>query len=246
MAPSNYSATIPDAGAENMDSDVNHSNGFMTTNFYDIQAGEHQANVDAGFIFGSVPVEWLGVTVTGDNRSNLVTWDLAMELDVSHYEVERSIGNISTFTKIGTVLSQGDSFEEISYSYDDFDLVEMGSYYYRIKQVDRNGDYSHSEIAVIEVRAESGRGFNAGIFPNPSNGEFALEVETGNDIEVLTYSIYNTNGQLVKTENQLGKGLETGKHIFIVDDLNLTPGIYNLKLSAGNDLLYKKLLIVRN
>ena len=246
IAPSNYSATIPDAGAENMDSDVNHSNGFMTTNFYDIQSGEHQANVDAGFIVGTVPVEWLGLTVTGNNRSNLITWNLAMELNVSHYEVERSINNIATFEKIGEVLSLGDSFEETAYSFNDFDLEETGAYYYRAKQVDKNGEFSYSEIAVIEVKAETGKTLTAGIFPNPSNGQFALEVETGNEIDELNFEIYNSNGQLVRTKNQLGAGLETGKHIFIVDDLKLTPGVYNLKLTAGNNLIYKKLLIVRN
>jgi len=246
IAPSNFAATIPNAGAEEVDSDVNHANGFMTTNFYDIQSGEHQANVDAGFISGVVPVEWLDLTVKGNDRSNQLTWSLAMELDVSHYEVERSIENISSFTSIGSVLSNGDSFEKTSYNFEDFDLIDKGFYYYRIKQVDRNGDYSYSEIAVIEVEAQEGRKMSAGIFPNPSNGEFALEIETDAEIDELSFSIYNTNGQLVKSDNQLGKGLESGKHIFIVDDLNLTPGIYNLKLSAGNNLLYKKLLIVRN
>ncbi len=67
--PNGYGLTSPNMGGDElMDSDFDNSNGFMTTGLYSLSPGDQVPHVDAGLVFGVVPVEWL--SFTGENRVN--------------------------------------------------------------------------------------------------------------------------------------------------------------------------------
>jgi len=151
--PSSYAPTIPHAGPEEMDSDVDNSNGVFTTKYYNVTSGEHIGFVDAGLILGAVPVTWL------DFRGSLANNNI-------HYEIERSLASSQEFETIGKVLSQNLGINELNYLYEDYDISSSGTYYYRIKQIDLDGSYSYSETIAIEIQARFGQA-KASIYPNP-------------------------------------------------------------------------------
>ena len=244
--PSGYASTLPNMTNDNEDSDIDNSNGSMTTAFYNIVPGEHIPNVDAGLVFGAVPVEWM--TFDGENREsfNHLEWSVTSQINVSHYEVERSINNAGNFTSIGKVLAIGESSEVIFYDYEDYDIEETGTYYYRIKQLDLNGDASFTDVVVIEIEAEIRIETTAAIYPNPLVADYTLEVELGEDAVDLSYEIYDADAKLVTRSTILAESLMQGKHIFMMSAQELTPGIYTMKISAGRSLINKKMIVVSN
>lgn len=66
------------------------------------------------------------------------------------------------------------------------------------------------------------------VYPNPSDGEFYVE---GNDIQSI--QVYNNQGQLVAAETAATK----------IDLSGMAKGIYFAKIKAGNDTVVKKLVI---
>lgn len=89
-----------------------------------------------------LPVDWLGIDVAFDNaaRANLLTWATSKKRDNSHFEIERSIGGVESFEKVGKIAGR-DWTETIShYSFEDRNLPAFQeNIFYRIKQVDFNG-----------------------------------------------------------------------------------------------------------
>ena len=244
--PPGYASTMANMGPEEMDSDIDNSNGYMTTKYYDVKAGEHTAHVDAGLILGVVPVTWSDFYGEQRTGHNWLQWDLAMEFNVSHYEIERSINSINDFTSIGKTLSLGDSSAPSSYNFEDYNIFEVGVYYYRIKQHDINGDYSYSEIIALDTRAVRFSPASAKIYPNPSIGEFSLEIDVFEDQASIDYMIYNSNGVLATAKKSLAKSVSFGSHIFLVDETQLTPGVYTIHLNIGSTVLQKKLIVINN
>lgn len=183
----------------------------------------------------------------GENKKshNYVQWDLAMELNESHYEVERSLNSILDFDMIGRVISQGDSNEATSYNYEDYDIAESGVYYYRIKQIDRNGDYIYSKTISIDVGDRAFKPGKARIYPNPSVGEFSIDIEIFENNQDINYLIYDNNGKLAVAQKTLANRVNEGEHVFTVDETQLVPGVYSIQLNIGSTTLKKKLIIIK-
>ena len=76
------------------------------------------------------------------------------------------------------------------------------------------------------------------IYPNPSEGLFQLEIETGR-VGDIQWSIYNLQGQLIIThkEEQI-KEMKTS-----LDLNNLAKGIYYLRINAGGEMVVRKIVI---
>ena len=244
--PSGYGATLPHQTDDDMDSDIDNSNGAMTTQYYNIVSGQHLPNVDAGLIFGVVPVEWVEFTCENLERFNQLDWQVASQIDVSHYEIERSVGDITSFTTIGKILSYGSSAEIVSYDYQDYDIERSGEYYYRIKQIDLDGNFSYSEVIVIEIESKVITSPKVNIYPNPLVDDFSLEVETYTDGLAIGFAIFDVDGALVQKQKSLAENLPTGKHIFMLNARDLAPGIYTMRVTSGLSVTNKKLIVVSN
>ncbi len=81
---------------------------------------------------------------------------------------------------------------------------------------------------------------NAGLYPNPSNGNFTVEYSlTGNsDVSV---KIFDVQGKMVREINESEKA--AGAHLDRYDVSNLPEGLYFVKIKAGQYSASKKLLI---
>lgn len=114
------------------------------------------------------------------------SWLTATENNTSHFEVERSLDGIN-YLKAGRVEAAGHSTSLKTYIFTDKD-ASSESLYYRLKQVDINGDFTYSDLRFVKQ--------NDGdivLAPNPTNGWFtALGVENA-----TTISILSTDGRLI-------------------------------------------------
>jgi hypothetical protein len=79
-------------------------------------------------------------------------------------------------------------------------------------------------------------GFNFSVYPNPSNGEFDMNVYSENG---FTYSIYSADGKLISTETVKASG-EFNQRINLK---GYAPGFYTLKVEADDTTKVEKLVI---
>lgn len=92
-----------------------------------------------------IPVELSGFTATINNSSVKLLWTTSSETNNMGFEVERSIER-NNFNSIGFVNGSGTSTQTKHYSFIDNITSPGGELFYRLKQVDYDGTFTHSEI----------------------------------------------------------------------------------------------------
>jgi len=90
-----------------------------------------------------LPVNFTGFYAKKINSGVALTWNVATELNVSGYEVQRST-NGNDFVKIGFVNAN----QSPSYSFTDNKPFDVA--YYRIKSIDIDGSYKYSSVVSLK------------------------------------------------------------------------------------------------
>jgi hypothetical protein len=116
-----------------------------------------------------LPVRWLSFTAAWQNKKVLLQWQTASEQNSSHFDIEFSKDGIY-FSSIGQVQAAGNSNTISNYSLLHA-LPLRGANYYRIRQVDRDGQFSYSEIRKLVLGDELP---SMVLLNNPSNGSPVL------------------------------------------------------------------------
>ena len=235
--PNGYAFTEANQGDEDEDSDVDHSFGYRTTSAYSLEPGESYINIDAGLRAGILPVVWLDINVEHKGEYNLVTWKTASEVNTERFEVERSLNGSNKFETIGEVQAAGESSNILSYEYEDED-VRPGTYYYRIKQVDRDGKFDYSDIVSVVIRSKDN---TITLAPNPAKDKSILSIDLESDADAVV-KVVTSDGRLIREynlESQSGIGLSAK-----IELENLPAGVYTILVSQGDLNEVKKLIIV--
>ncbi|MEM9723208.1 MAG: T9SS type A sorting domain-containing protein, partial [Bacteroidota bacterium] len=134
--------------------------------FFGIYSARFSLTAGAGAGSGSIglPVEWRSFETSIEGQSVLLTWSTSLELNNQGFYVERST-DAETWESIGFVEGAGNSQEVQEYSFVD-DFPNIGYNYYRLQQVDFNGDNDYSVIR--EIVLDPGTFTDAlNVFPNP-------------------------------------------------------------------------------
>ena len=170
------------------------------------------SNTTCGAIM--LPVELIdfrGAPMLGFNK---LTWSTATENGCRNFTITYSTDGLYWET-IGTVTCSGNSTEMMHYSFDDYEHTS-GVSYYRLEQVDYNGDITYSNL--ISVTQEDKKDLL--VYPNP--------VKSGNELNITgtsdggTLNIFGPTGSLI---NQTNIKSVTGSTTTI-NTSNLTPGVY--------------------
>lgn len=166
----------------------------------------------------------LPVTLVNFNaaqRSNKVnlTWETLFELNNDGFEIERRVGS-GAYQKIAFVDSKapGGNGDAFSYSFEDATNLPKGVSYYRLRQVDLDGNATYSEIKA--VRTGNGT-IILSVYPNPSRGTTNVALPSG----VGTYD--------VSVDDFTGKSIQrfSGLTSSNLQLNNLKPGMYMLRVS---------------
>ncbi len=148
---------------------VNRANAFTTPGepLVDIE-GTNARNSSSAFVLGSGALPSSLGTLTGvANKTSVdLKWQTFNELNVSMFEVERKARGEVNFMRVGSVSPAGNSTQSRSYLFNDAGVTAGNQYQYRIKQVNRSGEFYYTNIAVVNL---GGKVFKADIYPNPAN-----------------------------------------------------------------------------
>ena len=92
----------------------------------------------------ALPVEFVTLSATATDRSNLVEWTVASEVNVDRYRVEHRTA-ATAWSVVGEVLSNGKSAYEFVHT-----NSGSGTHYYRIANLDYDGTSATSDAVVLE------------------------------------------------------------------------------------------------
>ncbi|TVP50827.1 MAG: hypothetical protein EA341_06735 [Mongoliibacter sp.] len=192
-----------------------------------------------------LPVEFKYVHAEHDPQHNnvILSWATAKEWENSHFEIERSISEISDFEKIAEVEGMGWTDQITEYEYVDEQLPLGGkNLLYRLKQVDFNGNFEYSEVVSVRV---PGVEFTQGVwraYPNPTNGSklrIGLMDRSQYEDERLSFRIihpmYVTPSKTVDSETEMNVLLE---HLA----LKVPKGVFVVEIQWGQKVEHIKIL----
>lgn len=145
-----------------------------------------------------LPVEFLSFTATGSEKGVQLNWSTAWEINNSHFEIERSTQGINEFTYLGEHRGKGNSLAISEYSYLDNEIAKhAGPTFYRLKQVDLNGTYKYSNVAVASLIEEKMNFVGPEAFPTVVYKE--LYVKLGSiENKLISVSVVDSRGQPVR------------------------------------------------
>ena len=134
-----------------------------------------------------LPVSLISFNGTMNDKDVFLKWTTASEQNNKGFEILRSTDNFH-WSQIGFIDGNGNSNSISNYQYVDKN-PSPGIYYYKLKQIDFDGQFSYSDIIVLDI----GREDRLTLFPNPTTGLFKI---VGAD--VADVKIYNSLGQLIQ------------------------------------------------
>jgi len=176
-----------------------------------------------------LPVTISSVTAAQQNNSEIaIQWEVKSEVNVSKYEIQRSIDGRS-FNTISTVAAKGNNLiENLSYSCLDANAVS-GLNYYRIHSIDNDGTGAYSQIVQAIISAGDIVS-NVKVYPNPVVNH-TINLQISNELAGnYKVSLYNSVGQLLLIKTISYAGNENVQLIDIPD--NIGSGIYQLLMTG--------------
>ena len=221
-------------GDDALDSDVDHSYGPNTTRAFLGAPGVINRNMDAGIVFGVLPVEWGSIIAKNDGDHNLVSWSTLTEVNNERFLVQRSQTGNGSFATIGEMTPlEANSTSLQSYDFQDKNLV-WSQYYYRIVQVDIDGRESYSDVVAVKISKE---GFT--VYPNPTDRELRISSPLLHSLDEITINVYDQIGKLViESYVELQSNIEV-----TIPVMHLNTGIYSIEILDGGVVLHTQRFI---
>ncbi len=193
----------------------------------------------------TTPVELTSFTVQvapeNVNNALLLKWQTATETNNLGFDVERSIGSEDNWEKIAFLEGYGTTSSPKYYEFVYDEATTQGAYYYRLKQIDTNGDYSYSGTVKFEVSAPSEFALKQN-YPNPFNPSTRIVFQLKEDVNV-TLSIYDLLGREVATVAD--EPMKAGTHKITFDASDMSAGVYFYSLKAGSFFEMKKMTLIK-
>ncbi|MFY0673186.1 MAG: T9SS type A sorting domain-containing protein [Bacteroidia bacterium] len=169
----------------------------------------------------ALPVEFTFFKAQWQTKGEIaiLEWQTAMEENNSHFEIERSF-DATNWDAVGRVEGQGTTFDITDYQYIDNGLPITNNnspitIYYRLKQIDYNGQFEYSETRTLNFKPETLNSLE--LWPNPNSDQWLNINQIGN------FEIISISGTVLKTAYQTSR-------IYIED---LSPGTYLVRNEKG-------------
>lgn len=174
-----------------------------------------------------LPVELIYFNVVVQDHVN-ISWATASEINNDYFLVERSEDG-SHFYEIGRVGGNGNSNEEIAYSFTDkFAFADIE--YYRLKQVDYDGRFEYFEVKRINTGIVNAQQ-EISVYPTVvRNGQFMISATHA--FQIQNISMYSLSGG--ETRNLSQNSVQENPLKYQVSTSQMNKGIYLLKVITSD------------
>ncbi|MBK6834346.1 MAG: T9SS type A sorting domain-containing protein [Bacteroidetes bacterium] len=189
-----------------------------------------------------LPVELISFTaVPLNNKEVVLDWKTATEINNNYFLIEKSSNAVDyeVVTSVASKAINGNSSTILNY-----DAIDSSPYsgtsYYRLKQIDFNGDYKYSDVVAVNLNENAELVFD--VYPNPTDGNsfnisFATEYDKDYFIEV-----YDLQGKQLLLQKVIAD--KAGVSTFEIIPANqFSSGMYFVKLNSNGKSNYKKIIV---
>lgn len=182
----------------------------------------------------NLPISLLEFYASEQEEEVLLEWATVSEINNDFFSIERS-ANGKNFETILEIEGAGTSNEKIEYRARDHSPLP-GISYYRLKQTDFDGNFSHSKIVAINFSDKN----KVSIWPNPAHNTIYLPINISQNTDYLSVyevTIKNAKGQLVCSEE-----FTTTSNVRAIDISHLDNGVYFLSQISKSGVAHTKFI----
>ncbi len=240
-----FNANKSDAGAGYLES-VRYSKNGTSDSEMELWADWSVHSWDSNFwLQGTlqiIPVELTSFTAKVAESNVVLEWTTATETNNMGFEVQRNIeGNWET---LDFIRGNGNSTEITHYTYqDNFNgLNYTGEVSYRLKQIDFDGTFAYSDVAIVEVDFSPTVYSLSQNYPNPFNPGTQIKFSTPEE-SYVQLKVYDILGKVVST--LIDEQLKSGEYTVPFNSADFSSGIYIYQLTAGNQVLTKQMVLLK-
>jgi Secretion system C-terminal sorting domain len=151
------------------------------------------------------------------NNGAHLLWTTQTEINSDEFIIEKSNDAVN-WKAIGTITANGTAAD---YNFND---LEAGTAYYRLKQVDNDGTYTYSKILKSNCEVKS---ITLMLYPNPAT-EYTELVFTSDEAYSSNILVFAANGQAVRN---IQTGVQKGMNKIRINLSGLSNGTYIIKLN---------------
>lgn len=193
--------------------------------FSDFINNQKAAPINTANGYGTLPVTLLSFDAIVRTGEVVLNWTTGMEQNNEGFIIEKSSDGID-FQAVDFVNGQGNSSVKTSYIYSDETVFETT--YYRLKQIDFDGNFEYSKTIVVSQFINSG----LEVYPNPATSILNI---ASNSTEESFVEISNMEGKIV-----LSKEFTNNISESVTD---FPAGWYLVKVVSSADVAFQKVLI---
>ena len=180
-------------GGSNDGSAINNSTGLnFLANIYSggIQDGYASVKINNLNPLVTLPIKLLNFTGVWQQNNINLNWHTSSEINCDHFELERSINNGNNFTFLINVNTIGNNNSVSAYQFSDRQVPNGNIFYYRLKIVDKDGNFYYS--AILRFTRDNNETYT--IYPNPGKGIFNISLNGISDLKNYSYRVLNSAG----------------------------------------------------
>ena len=166
---------------------------------------------------------FVNAIINANKKVNL-TWATSGASNNDHFDIEHLIDG-KNYEKIGNISLKQKGLSENSYLFTD-NTPNEGENYYRIKQVDNDGNFSFSKIVSVYLRT----GSSLKLFPNPASNQLQITLP----VNANWLTIYDASNRKVLQLNTHQKATA------LVDITRLAKGVYFLEIETTTTKITKQ------
>jgi hypothetical protein len=181
----------------------------------------------------SLPVDLLNFTATSINNTVKLQWQTTNEINSDYFTIERSSDGLS-FSGIGKVNAAGNSNGLKQYEFIDQTPLSQGrgvggEAYYRLKEVDLDGNYKYSNILLVKMPQVQ----PLIIMGNPVQNNLQINIASS---QTNYLSIFDFTGRRLNSFTAQS-GVQN------IDVSSLTAGTYVLQMITADGQVYDKVFV---
>ncbi len=196
-------------------------------------------------IWRLLPVELASFTSAINKNNVTLNWSTTKETNNQGFEIERQISGSNNWANAGNVTGNGTTEETHNYSFTE--RVNTGTYDYRLKQIDYNGNFTYFSLSGEVIVGVPGTYNMSQNYPNPFNPSTKIDYDLPYDGKV-SIVLYDISGREVAS--LVNEVKTAGYYQVNFNASNLASGMYFYRINAAgnaanNFVQTKKMVLIK-
>ncbi len=230
----NYSNGLPSVVVTELDVYYNASGDKL-------RAGTYGRGLWETLIEGALPVELQSFTSSVNNNSVTLNWTTSSETNNKGFDIEKTPEGKNEWNKVGYVEGKGNSNQYVNYSFKENGLP-TGSYLYRLKQIDYNGNIKYHKLnSAVKIGVPERFSLSQN-YPNPFNPKTKIdfEIPANGFVSLKVYDILGKEVSVLINETK-----DAGYYTAEFDGSKLSSGLYFYRITSGSFTKQLKMILLK-